>query len=50
MKKTTGGQPNIAGINAQVWAAMSLLLQFLRDPRFVHIHLEAPGFQDFRGW
>jgi hypothetical protein len=47
MRKTTGGQPNISGINAQVWAAMSLFLQFLRDPRFLHIHLEAPGFQDF---
>ncbi|MDE2037779.1 MAG: hypothetical protein KGI69_00975 [Patescibacteria group bacterium] len=47
MKKMTSGQANIAGINAQVWAAMSLFLQFLRDPRFIQIHLEAPGFQDF---
>lgn len=47
MKKIIGGQPNISGINAQIWAAMSLFLQFLRDSKFSYIHLEAPGFQDF---
>ena len=47
MKDIPGGQPNIAGINAQTWAAMSLFLQSLRDPRFSYIHLEAPRFQDF---
>ena len=47
MKKVTSGQANISGINAQAWASMSLFLQFLRDPRFSYIHLEAPGFQDF---
>ncbi len=47
MKKITSGQANIAGINAQAWASMSLFLQYLRDPRFSHIHLEVPNFQDF---
>lgn len=47
MNKKTGGQPNIAGVNAQSLASMSLFLQFLRDPKFFHIHLEVPGFQDF---
>jgi len=47
MKKITSGQSNIAGINAQAWASMSLFLQYLRDPRFSYIHLEAPTFQDF---
>jgi hypothetical protein len=47
MKKSNGGQPNFSGVNAQAWASMSLFLQFLRDPKFTHIHLEAPNFQDF---
>jgi len=41
------GQYNYSGINFQSWAAMSLFLQYLRDPNFSHIHLEAPEFQDF---
>jgi len=41
------GQYNYKGINAQTWAAMSLFLQYLRDPNFSHIHLEAPKFEDF---
>src|SRR6266498_1657243 len=41
------GQYNYKGINAQSWAAMSLFLQFLRDPNFSHIHLEAKDFEDF---
>ncbi|MDO8511770.1 MAG: hypothetical protein Q7S57_00715 [bacterium] len=41
------GQSNYKGINTQAWAAMSLFLQFLRDPNFSHIHLEAQGFEDF---
>ncbi|MBU0687727.1 MAG: hypothetical protein KKB81_07815 [Candidatus Margulisbacteria bacterium] len=41
------GQNTYKGINAQAWAAMSLFLQYLRDPKFSYIHLEAPKFQDF---
>jgi len=41
------GQHNYKGINAQSWAAMSLFLQYLRDPNFSHIELEATGFEDF---
>lgn len=47
MKKFSGGQPNFKGVNAQVVASMSLFLQFLRDPKFSYLHLEAPGFEDF---
>ena len=48
MKKITSGQANISGINAwQYVVSMSLFLQYLRDPKFLHIHLEDPGFQDF---
>jgi hypothetical protein len=41
------GQNNYKGVNAQAWAALSLFLQYVRDPRFSHIHLEATGFEDF---
>src|SRR3989339_885452 len=41
------GQYNYKGINAQAWAAMSLFLQYLRDPKFSSIHLEAANFEDF---
>jgi len=41
------GQYNYKGINAQAWAAMSLFLQYLRDPSFSYIQLEAPQFEDF---
>src|SRR3972149_1098354 len=41
------GQYNYKGINAQAWSAMSLFLQYLRDPNFSYIQLEAPDFEDF---
>lgn len=41
------GQYNIKGINSQSWAAMSLFLQHLRDPKFSYIHLEEVRFGDF---
>lgn len=41
------GQSNYKGINAQVWAAMSLFLQYLRYADFSYIQLEAPEFEDF---
>lgn len=41
------GQYNYKGINAQSWAAMSLFLQFLRDPKFLNIQLEGSKFEDF---
>lgn len=41
------GQSNYKGINAQAWAAMSLFLQYLRDPNFSYIQLEAPYLADF---
>jgi len=41
------GQYNYKGINAQAWAAMSLFLQYLRDPNFSCIQLEAPNLADF---
>ena len=42
-----GGSANLDGINFQVKAAFSLFLQYLKDEKFSHIHLEAPQFQDF---
>lgn len=42
-----GGAATIKGVNVQVAAGFSLFLQCLEDPKFSHIHLEAPGFQDF---
>jgi len=42
-----GGPPNLDGINFQIRAAFSLFLQYLKDEKFSHIHLEAPQFQDF---
>jgi hypothetical protein len=44
---STAGQYNYKGINAQSWAAMSLFLQYLRDPNFSLIELEALNFEDF---
>lgn len=41
------GQNNFKGVNAQALAAMALFLQYLRDARFSHIHLEAEKFEDF---
>jgi len=41
------GQLNYKGVNAQAWAAMSLFLQYLRDPNFSYIQLESPHFADF---
>src|SRR3989344_7541313 len=41
------GENNFKGINSQALAAMSLFLQFLRDPRFIHIKLEGKGLEDF---
>jgi hypothetical protein len=41
------GQYNYKGINAQAWAAMSLFLQYLRDPKFSSILLEGANFEDF---
>lgn len=41
------GQSNIKGIEFQVWAGLSLALQFLRQPGFKQIRLESPNLQDF---
>lgn len=41
------GQYNYKGINAQSWAAMSLFLQYLRDPKFSSVQLESDNFEDF---
>lgn len=41
------GQYVYKGINSQAWAAMSLFLQYLREPNFSYIQLEAPQFEDF---
>jgi len=41
------GQLNYKGINFQAWGAMALFLQYLRDPSFSYIQLEAPKFEDF---
>ena len=41
------GQYNYKGINSQAWAAMSLFLQYLRDPKFSSIQLEVANFEDF---
>lgn len=41
------GQNVFKGMNSQVWAAMSLFLQYLREPDFSYIQFEAPGFEDF---
>ena len=41
------GQPNFKGIIYQSGAAVSLFLQYLKNPNFSYIHLEAPKFQDF---
>lgn len=41
------GQNAIKGFNAQTLRAMSLFLQFLRDPKFSYIQLEASKFEDF---
>ncbi len=41
------GQFNYKGINFQSWAAMSLFLQYLRNPDFLSIELEADHFEDF---
>ncbi|OGI27991.1 MAG: hypothetical protein A2359_02185 [Candidatus Moranbacteria bacterium RIFOXYB1_FULL_43_19] len=41
------GQYNYKGINSQAWAAMSLFFQYLRDPKFLSIQLEAANFEDF---
>ena len=43
----SGGAANFAGLNAQVAAALSLFLQYVTETNFSHVHLEAPGFQDF---
>ena len=41
------GQSNFTGIAAQNWAAISLFLQYLRDPHFLYIHLESSEREDF---
>ncbi|MEK7129050.1 MAG: hypothetical protein AAB858_01745 [Patescibacteria group bacterium] len=41
------GQNVFKGVNAQAWAAMSLFLQYLREPNFSYIQFEAPRFEDF---
>lgn len=41
------GQVNILGIEFQVWAGLSLALQFLRQPKFKEVRLESPKLQDF---
>jgi len=41
------GANNIKGINYQCQAALSLFLQYLREPNFSYIHLEAPNYADF---
>ncbi len=41
------GQPNYKGIDFQAKAALALFLQYLRDPSFSYIQLEAPKFEDF---
>lgn len=41
------GQNVYKGINAQSWAALSLFLQYLNDPKFTHIELESDNFEDF---
>ena len=41
------GQVNIQGVEFQVWAGLSLALQFLRQPHFKEVHLESPSLQDF---
>lgn len=42
-----GGQAMYKGANSQADAALALFLQYLRDPKFIYIHLEPSGFQDF---
>ena len=44
---STSGENNFKGINSQAKAAMSLFLQFLRDPRFLHVKLEGKKLEDF---
>ena len=41
------GQHNFKGINFQTLAAMSLFLQYLREPDFNYIQLEDPKWADF---
>ena len=41
------GQSNFTGISAQSWAALSLFLQYLKDPHFSYIHLESSAGEDF---
>lgn len=43
----SGGSAAFEGLNAQVVAAFSLFLQYLKDDKFLYIHLESPHFQDF---
>jgi hypothetical protein len=42
----TGGRANIAGVRYQLFAAMSLFLQY-KNGEFSHIHLEDPQCKDF---
>lgn len=41
------GENNFKGINSQAWAAMSLFLQYLHEPKFSSIQLEGEKFEDF---
>ncbi len=44
---STSGRANISGINSQMFSAISLFLQYLKEPSFIKIVLEAPKMQDF---
>jgi hypothetical protein len=41
------GKDVFSGISYQAHAAFALFLQYLKDPEFNHIHLEAPDWADF---
>lgn len=43
----SNGQNTYKGLNYQSWAAMSLFLQYFKEPNFSYIHLEAPNYADF---
>lgn len=42
-----GGQSTFGGVNAQAWAAMSLLLQYVDKPDFRYIGFEGKNLEDF---
>jgi len=44
---TSGGRPNISGVNTQAWAAMSLFLQYVKRSDFRYIGFEGDKLEDF---